>query len=83
MCKLIQCTFNFSFCKPGFIQKHCPLHFCPYCEYSTVHATVLKRHIRRHTGERPFVCRICGKGFAQKHRVITHQKVHSSCNNNV
>ncbi|GFR26952.1 hypothetical protein TNCT_548422 [Trichonephila clavata] len=36
------------------------VQFCPYCDYSTVHSTVLKRHIIKHTGERPFACEICG-----------------------
>ncbi|XP_035233337.1 zinc finger protein 271-like [Stegodyphus dumicola] len=36
---------------------------CPYCSYATSHKGNLKKHIRIHTGERPFSCNICKKKF--------------------
>ncbi|XP_035209583.1 zinc finger and BTB domain-containing protein 24-like [Stegodyphus dumicola] len=39
---------------------------CAYCSYKTWVKTNLKHHLLKHTGERPFVCKICGKDAACK-----------------
>ncbi|KAM9493665.1 zinc finger and BTB domain-containing protein 8B isoform 3-T6 [Clarias gariepinus] len=48
------------------------LHRCPFCPYTTKQKGILKRHIRCHTGERPYPCEICGKRFTRQEHLRTH-----------
>lgn len=52
-------------------------HQCLICSYKSYHRTTMKRHVKVHTGERPFKCAVCGKRFIQnadlkKHVVSQH-----------
>ena len=61
------------------LQMHMAKHFapkfkCSYCEKMLKSKKSLEAHEREHTGERPFECKICGKGFKSATTLITHTK---------
>lgn len=43
---------------------------CGYCDKSFATPSKVKRHILTHTGEKPFVCQFCQRGFSQKVIII-------------
>ena len=53
------------------------VHRCPHCAYVTRNGTHLKRHLLRHTGDRPYGCPVCPFRANQREIVKRHMQSHT------
>ncbi|XP_060084028.1 uncharacterized protein LOC132563285 [Ylistrum balloti] len=49
-------------------------HICPFCGRGCAKPSVLLKHLRAHTGERPYPCVSCGFSFKTKSNLYKHCK---------
>ena len=59
---------------PGQFQMKCST--CRFCQKIFSAPSLLARHERMHTGEKPYSCDTCGKSFAEKGNMKKHQITH-------
>ncbi|KAK3731761.1 hypothetical protein RRG08_035428 [Elysia crispata] len=53
-------------------------NMCAHCPKSFKKPSDLQRHMRIHTGEKPFTCHICNRSFTVKSTLDSHLKTHGS-----
>ncbi|XP_064132365.1 zinc finger protein 831 isoform X3 [Loxodonta africana] len=56
-------------------------YLCPHCGRDCLKPSVLEKHIRSHTGERPFPCAVCGIAFKTQSNLYKHRRTQTHLNN--
>ncbi|KAH3897341.1 hypothetical protein DPMN_021529 [Dreissena polymorpha] len=74
---------NKAFLNPALFYLTPDQRRCNTCGKQFASRTDLERHIRVHTGEKPFACSVCDKRFTQEAHVRRHMLVHVPIANNL
>lgn len=57
-------------------RKNYKIFECHICSRPFQHVSRWREHLMSHTGEKPYMCDMCGKFFARRTNLIRHSKVH-------
>ncbi|KAM9218928.1 zinc finger protein 831 [Leptosomus discolor] len=71
---------NASVGSPG-KSKKAGKYICKHCGRDCLKPSVLEKHIRSHTGERPFPCTTCGIAFKTQSNLYKHRRTQTHVNN--
>ncbi|XP_017590071.1 PREDICTED: zinc finger protein 831 isoform X1 [Corvus brachyrhynchos] len=71
---------NASIGSPGKSKKS-GKYICKHCGRDCLKPSVLEKHIRSHTGERPFPCTTCGIAFKTQSNLYKHRRTQTHVNN--
>ncbi|XP_029469260.1 zinc finger protein 831 isoform X2 [Rhinatrema bivittatum] len=56
-------------------------HRCPHCGRDCLKPSVLQKHVRSHTGERPFPCTTCRVAFKTQSNLYKHRRTQTHVHN--
>uniref|UniRef100_A0A1B6GQC8 C2H2-type domain-containing protein n=1 Tax=Cuerna arida TaxID=1464854 RepID=A0A1B6GQC8_9HEMI len=59
-----------------FIPKSRAAKKCNLCNFATFMQRDFLRHMRKHSGDRPYKCCYCDKDFARKDKLTVHKRIH-------
>ncbi|KAL2104398.1 hypothetical protein ACEWY4_001266 [Coilia grayii] len=57
--------------------EHLALHVCSICKKAFSTLPYLRKHLRSHSGERPFTCSVCYKHFLCSSHLTIHLRTHT------